>query len=232
MMPQTWTFLLLQLLRGTTSRPDDSESTGQGRYMGMGMDTTQHSPNLPSLLQIPNHTTLSTPLSPNPSVSSSPSGNPPLSPFNSFPLPPQQAPHLRPGMSGFVAVQHTSTAGANNKRASLFLPHPNAPKPSNSCSGPMYGQQQQQQRPQPPPSQRPTTSLSLNNNITGGSSTIRVLQQAVAARFAPNGQMRRTTIYGRCDSDLMSADRPVLIAFSLDPPPATPLLLDRMDPSR
>jgi hypothetical protein len=178
-------------------------------------------PTPPIHLQIP---PIHVPLSPAAAASPSTTNNPPLSPLSSFPLPPQQ---LHPMISELLAVQRASP-----KRTSLFLPHPNAPKPSNSPSpGPMYARQQspalRAATPQTPLSPGPLSPLFLNSNNTNtvGASCIQVLQQAAVVRYAPNGQMLRTTIYGRCDFDLMSADGPVPIVFSLEPlPPAPPLL--------
>ncbi|KZT24312.1 hypothetical protein NEOLEDRAFT_433490 [Neolentinus lepideus HHB14362 ss-1] len=90
-------------------------------------------------------------------------------------------------------------------RTSLFMPHPNAPKaPASAPAGPMYG------RIPLPPQQIPTNNL------------VHTLRMAAAARYGPNGAIRRTTIYGMCKVELSQSMGPVPIVFSLEPPQSVP----------
>jgi hypothetical protein len=89
---------------------------------------------------------------------------------------------------------------------SLFLPHPNAPKPTTSSFGPMYAR-----RSPPQQYQYPGSSASATN------SAVNVIHMAVTSQYGPNS-MVRPTIYGQCDFDLMTSMGPVPISFSLDPP--------------
>lgn len=91
-------------------------------------------------------------------------------------------------------------------RRSLFLPHPNAPKPAQSPAGPMYGRQavaplQIPIRPEGPPPGSSFHSLNL----------------VLAARR--EGRLGRMTIYGNFDRDLASSLGPVPVTFSVEPPP-------------
>jgi hypothetical protein len=212
---------------GGSARADDftSESADHETVQTHPEPTALPQASIPSPLQIPKRGSLHTnaPLSTSSAGAAVAASNPPLSPLSSFPTPPLQQTPLPHGVSEFLVAQR---AGGGSKRESLFLPHPNAPKPSNSPSGPMYARQQSPMLRVSPlgslsPAAAPTPPSP--NNIPGGSS-VRALHQAqaAAARFTPNGQMRRTTIYGRCDFDLKSADGPVPIAFSLEPLLATP----------
>lgn len=164
------------------------------------------------------------PYTPDISSSSFYGTNPPLSPLSSFPLPPQQ-PALRPPlMSEFLTVQ---PAAPGSNRTSLFLPHPNAPKPPPSPAGPMYARQLTPSplmitRPGPQQQHQSQQQQVQEQSRVGG--TVRALQQAVAARYAPGGHMRRVTVYGRCEWDLVSAGGPVPIVFSLEPLPPLPVV--------
>ena len=93
------------------------------------------------------------------------------------------------------------------KRASLFLPHPNAPKPTASSAGPMYIRSPPQQ-PQGPGPRNPA-AVAIN-----------VMQMALSVGPKPAGPgiLRGPTIYGRVEVDLAVAQAPVPITFSIDPP--------------
>lgn len=86
-------------------------------------------------------------------------------------------------------------------RQSLFMPHPHAPKPANTPTGPMYGRQPVGPGQPMPPSGPPPGSA------------FQILRMALAY-----SQARLTTIYARFDYDLASSAGPVPISFSLDPP--------------
>ena len=93
----------------------------------------------------------------------------------------------------------TTTTGSH-----LFLPHPNAPKPSSSPQAPLYG------RAMPSAQVSPSTLL------------IQTMRSAAQMRVGPNGLPHLCTIYGSTAQDLDTAARPVLIYFSLDPPNDVP----------
>ncbi len=90
-------------------------------------------------------------------------------------------------------------------RRSMFMPHPHAPKPAETPSGPMYGRQAPHQAPQgyqtgPPPG-----------------SAIYTLHMALVMRGDPM-RPRQMTIYGRFELDLSSSIGPVPVFFTLEPP--------------
>lgn len=133
---------------------------------------------------------------------------PPLSPsllsLSDLPTPSSPLPspsHLRPSLLDLRGGQPGPDQG---QRRSLFLPHPNAPKaPSTHSPGPMYIAQQQ-----PPPPQQPQAQ--------GGA--VQTIRLALAGHGTSG---RRPTIYGRTHQDLAASIGPVLMTFSVDPPPAT-----------
>jgi hypothetical protein len=84
--------------------------------------------------------------------------------------------------------------------ASLFRPHPNAPKPNLSPHGILHGRAM---TPMPSP---PSTLL------------IQTMRKAIQMRVTPNGLPRFSTIYGSTAQDLFTAPDPIPIHFSVDPP--------------
>ncbi|KAF5368689.1 hypothetical protein D9615_010326 [Tricholomella constricta] len=138
--------------------------------------------------------------------------SPPPPPAYSTLRPPKSSPspapsHLRPSLSELRGIQPGQEQG---QRRSLFLPHPNAPKaPSAHSPGPMYIAQQQPPPPQP------------NTQQTRGG-VMQTLRMALAGQGPPQGPRGRgPTIYGIMSADLSAATGPVLVHFSLTPPPAT-----------
>ena len=129
----------------------------------------------------------------------------------------------------------------SDKRRSLFLPHPNAPKSLGDMVGgvtaagpglgvPMYIVAQQQQSQQ---ARGPQHMMMPRPNVIG----VIMMALSVPPRVAmvqgqgspgqgPDRQrsplmMRGPTIYGRTESDLTGSMGPVPIMFSIDPPPVT-----------
>ncbi|KAA1476351.1 hypothetical protein DENSPDRAFT_843281 [Dentipellis sp. KUC8613] len=134
-----------------------------------------------------------TPMSP-PAFPPQPQASSSSAPFNAMP-----EPHIPP-----LVTRRPERAGPGpgpESRTSLFMPHPNAPKPTSSSAGPLYG--------------RKTAGMAP-------SGLIRTLQMASAARFGPNGRPRLTTIFGVMDQDLLMSLGPVPISFSLEPPNNVP----------
>jgi hypothetical protein len=149
-------------------------------------------PSSDAMVQSPNDI-LHPPLSP--STSSSPP--PAVSTLSPSPLP---SPSLRPSLHELRGGQPGTSQG---QRRSLFLPHPNAPKaPSAHSPGPMYVAQQH-----PPPQSQ------------AQSGAVQTIKLALAGR---NSSGKPTTIYGRTQVELMASVGPVLMIFSVDPPPPTP----------
>ncbi|KAJ7460992.1 rab-GTPase-TBC domain-containing protein [Mycena galericulata] len=149
----------------------------------------------------------------------SPSSPPDLSP------PPVQATSQpqhqpRPSLSelrGYAGSESSPNGASIDKpgqRTSMFLPHPNAPKPppaTSDAEGPMYI------RAPPPPSQQRSESVVNIIKMSIGRSTV--------TRVMP-------TIYGRTDTDLGSATGPVRIVFSIDPLPPLSVPLPSQIPFR
>ncbi|KAG5641671.1 hypothetical protein DXG03_004452, partial [Asterophora parasitica] len=138
-----------------------------------------------------------------PPTASSSTLHPPPSPSSSTsPAPPPS--HLRPSLNELRGLQPGQEPA---QRQSLFLPHPNAPKaPSGHSPGPMYIAQQQ---PPPPP-----------RILRGGvMQTLRMALGGQGPQGGPRG--RGPTIYGIMTEDLSAATGPVLMQFSVTPPPAT-----------
>jgi TBC1 domain family member 10 len=119
--------------------------------------------------------------------------NPSLT-FNAMPTPASPCPS-----SPMVAEPSASPS-----RASLFLPHPNAPKPSATPQGPLYCRTM-------PPASLPPPSL-LNQT----------LKSAAQIHIGPNGLPRLNTIYGVTSHDLSASAGPVPIYFSVNPPNDVP----------
>ncbi|KAG6827851.1 hypothetical protein H0H93_015275, partial [Arthromyces matolae] len=110
--------------------------------------------------------------------------------------------HLRPTLSDIRPT---------GERQSLFLPHPNAPKatPTNLSPGPSIATQAQTQPPlarQEPQRVRGSAMQAIHMILSGQ---------------APVGPRGRPTFYGIVSSDLSAAMGPVLIQFTVTPPPAT-----------
>jgi hypothetical protein len=178
-----------------------------------------------------------TPISPTVSTSSSGSGkkkrggplplvvmNPappppytPTSPVTPSPLSPTYSPMPMPSpvvprrVSPQPTVVNTAEPGPSKPRASLFLPHPNAPKPSVSSQGPLYW------RSMPPAPPRPPAS-----------GLVQTLLRAAQMRVGPNGHLQFCTIYASTTQDLLTSAGPVPIFFSTDPPNDVPANRMRM----
>lgn len=148
------------------------------------------------------------------SEDSSESLTPPASPLDLALPPPESSafpPSARPAPPSLSELRGYA-AGANDdaggSRTSLFLPHPNAPKPTTSSAGPMYIRGGA-------PGQRPP----MPNGINPAAVAINTIRLAMSGppRPGPHGP----TIYGKVEIDLSSSTGPVPILFSVDPPPIT-----------
>ena len=93
-----------------------------------------------------------------------------------------------------------------SSRQSLFLPHPNAPKPSGSSAGPLYGRAAHPSM-MHPPHIGPSTGTALHT-----------IQMALSNRYDALGRPKRPTIYGKLEQELSMSIGPVPISFSLEPP--------------
>ncbi|RDB27248.1 hypothetical protein Hypma_004535 [Hypsizygus marmoreus] len=163
------------------------------------------SPMVPSMPVINLPQTTSTPPPPpysSPAYTPAPTNTPPPSISPSLTTSPPS--HLRPSLLELRGLPPGQPD--QGQRQSLFLPHPNAPKPPSALSpGPMYIAQQQ---PPPPPPQ-----------VRGG--VMQTIRMALAGQGGGVPSRRGPTIYGITATDLASAAGPVLMMFSVDPPPAT-----------
>lgn len=104
-----------------------------------------------------------------------------------------------------IRQQETQTRHAFS-RTSVFLPHPNAPKPAELSLGPMYGRASMVIPPrlvQAAPSQ--TSALQAMHALLG-----------ILSRRDPM-HPQRLTIYGKCARNLASSIGPVPVSFSLEP---------------
>jgi hypothetical protein len=101
---------------------------------------------------------------------------------------------------------------ANTSPTSLFLPHPNAPKPNLSPQGPLYGRTM---------ASVPSPSSTL---------LLQTMRKAAQMRVGPNGLPRFSSIYGSTVQELSTALGPVYILFSVDPPNYIPANRTRMVP--
>ncbi|KAG6841034.1 hypothetical protein C0991_002496 [Blastosporella zonata] len=144
-----------------------------------------------------------------PAAATPPYSTPPpiSSPPPTTPSPiPAPASHLRPTLAEIRP---------SAERQSLFLPHPNAPKATGAAfsPGPMYIASQTQ--PPPPPFLPP--------NSRGAIQTIHMALRGQGVVQGPPGHARGwgATIYGITTTDLSAAMGPVLMHFSVNPPPAT-----------
>ncbi|KAJ7184311.1 hypothetical protein C8R46DRAFT_1299032 [Mycena filopes] len=151
--------------------------------------------------QSPLSTATTTPLSPSSPPDLAP---PPSQPAPSFQRQPRPSLSELRGYAGDASSSAGNAWDAPAQRTSIFLPHPNAPKPppmTGAAEGPMYI------RAPPPPSQRHTDDVANIIRMSIGRSAV--------TRVMP-------TIYGRTDADLKSSTGPVRMVFSIDPlPPLT-----------
>ncbi|KAJ8689418.1 hypothetical protein PTI98_012321 [Pleurotus ostreatus] len=133
------------------------------------------------------------------------------------PPPPSQSPatqllaapvsHLRPSLAELRGERDPDSG----MRTSLFMPHPNAPKPTVLSQGPIH--MVSKGRANYPSPRHPGSGL-------GGLS--RALQMAMSSRGILG---RGPTLFARCDVDLASSIGPVAITFSVEPfvgPPPGP----------
>ncbi|KAF7353652.1 hypothetical protein MVEN_01049900 [Mycena venus] len=184
-----------------------SESPEEESEAEVDDDVTTRRPGPDSLAPLVINDTLSPPANSIPPASTNPSPSPQSStattpPFTFIPSrsPSSSASTDPPAIS---APDSTVVVGAS-WRTSMFLPHPNAPKPppmTGGPEGPLYIRQ-----PPPPSQQRSDNAQSLVNviNMSIGRSKV--------TRVMP-------TIYGRTELDLGSSTGPVRMVFSMDPLP-------------
>ncbi|KAI0246565.1 rab-GTPase-TBC domain-containing protein [Lactifluus subvellereus] len=138
-----------------------------------------------------------TPRSPD-AFSSSPAFNPmPTHPTPTHPVPSPPS-------------QTITEPNSSPSPATLFLPHPNAPKPSATPQRPLYGRTMTAV-PIPPPSL-----------------LIQTLKIAAQVHIGPNGLPRFSTVYAITPHDLSAASGPVPIYFSVNPPNDVPANRVRM----
>ena len=119
--------------------------------------------------------------------------------YSPMPMPSPVVPRISP--------QPYAEPGPSQSRTSLFLPHPNAPKPSVASQGPLYWRSMPSV-PQPP-----------QNGV------IPTLRRALTCqmRVGPNGLPQFSTIYGSTTQDLLGSVGPVPIFFSTEPPNDIPV---------
>jgi hypothetical protein len=135
----------------------------------------------------------------------------PLPPTTHYPASPEDEQPVAPLPAARPRPPKEPAAGAGSdpyfgsSRTSLFLPHPNAPKPPGTSQGPMYGRRSVVLD-HPPPAQ-PT-----------GGSVFYAMHLARGAAFHPNGVPKKTTIYARTAVELTESPGPVPVSFSLEPP--------------
>lgn len=122
---------------------------------------------------------------------------------------PGPGPSAQPRSPPMNATRRPANAGGPppnpNARTSLFMPHPHAPKPTNSPAGPMYGRQLVAPAHLMPRAEGPPPGTIFHS-----------LNMVLVARH--EGRPGRGTIYGRFERDLASSIGPVPVSFSLDPP--------------
>jgi TBC1 domain family member 10 len=109
----------------------------------------------------------------------------------------------------FLQLQASAPQSVPGPRKSLFLPHPNAPKPAPIPSEPMYIRRALEQQLHGPP--RIPESRAIN-----------VIYLAIAGQRGPPNSTHACTIYGRCDKDLANSTGPVPITFTMEPPVTGP----------
>ena len=145
-------------------------------------------------------------------------GPPPLIVMNPAPPPPYtpMSPHSTGSSPTFAAalvpiptITHPPSREVSEPAiivpvASLFLPHPNAPKPNLSPRGILHGRAMT-------PMASPSSTL-----------LIQTMRKAIQMRVTPSGLPRFSTIYGSTAQDLSTALGPIPIHFSVDPPTDIP----------
>ncbi|KAJ7063505.1 hypothetical protein C8F01DRAFT_80280 [Mycena amicta] len=218
---------LASIINGPVSESPDDELVAD---IDVGDDSLLEKPGLPPLV-ITDSPSPSNPLSAAPSPPSATASTSPHSPLSSAattPISPSSPPDIsspprrqqsqhqpKPSLSELRGYMPGETKNAPAweqpaQRTSLFLPHPNAPKPPSPTSlqeGPMYIR-----APPPPSQQRSENVINIIKMSIGRSAVTRAMP----------------TIYGRIDGDLGSATGPVRVTFSIDPPPQTPPLPSRI----
>ena len=113
-------------------------------------------------------------------------------------------------------------------RSSIFLPHPNAPKPTGQHGlGPMYARPAQSYT--GPPSTGPDAISYLTsppNSSPFAAPVLHRLRNSLAHAPGPGTPARRPpmTLFARCQPDLSASTGPVPIIFSLEPLPPLPSL--------
>ena len=200
--------LVLPVVASRTPSPtspkigDGSTEDGEARERGRSEESlpslvsSTHT-GLPRASVVPSRNT-----TPNNTLQPPPSSSPSLPSPSASPTPSSPPSHLRPSLLDLRGGQPGPGQG---QRRSLFLPHPNAPKaPSADSLGPMYIAQQH-----PPPQQ-----------LQARSGAVQSIRMALGGHGAPG---RRPTIYGRTQVDLAASTGPVLMTFSVDPPPNPPV---------
>ena len=108
-------------------------------------------------------------------------------------------------------------------RTSIFLPHPNAPRPTGHQGlGPMYARPTQLHI-DPPGTDSDTISWPPNSSPFAAS-VLHRLRNSLAHAPGPGAPARRPpmTIFARCQPDLSMSTGPVSIVFSLEPLPPLP----------
>lgn len=153
-----------------------------------------------------------TPTSPYP-LSVIPSPPSPSVPSPTSSVPPSPAPTSPTAPS-------PSTSYFGPSRTSLFLPHPNAPRPPTASAGPLYGRKSLHMT-HPPPPPPPGAAMPAG-------SVVHTIHMARGAMYHPSGAPRQPTFYGRLEVDLSMSNGPVPVSFSLEPPQAVPA--NRMPP--
>lgn len=117
-------------------------------------------------------------------------------------------------------------------RTSIFLPHPNAPKPVHQSQGPMYGRTCTQTYAYPASSGVGAGNMTMQQPTPPGTTffSTHVLHQLRNLSIAVSqGPARRPpmTLFARCQPDLSASMGPVPILFSLDPFPPLSIPLAR-----
>ncbi|KAF9499151.1 hypothetical protein BDN71DRAFT_223099 [Pleurotus eryngii] len=165
---------------------------------------------------------------------------PPPSQYPATQLLAEPASHLRPSLAELRGERDPDSG----MRTSLFMPHPNAPKPTVLSQGPMYirkpssntsppfsaqpyGSQRPSEVGHPPvtlDSRRPSTTAIPPPRHPG--SGLGGLSRALHMAMSSRGVLGRgPTLFARCDVDLASSIGPVAITFSPEPfvgPPPGP----------
>lgn len=144
-----------------------------------------------------------TPLAVEPETSNVPHASGSVAPS---PSPTQRPP---PPQSTIRPLNINRAPSSPSARTSLFMPHPHAPKPTLSPTGPMYGRTPPPVSPLSPP---------LSGPVPG--SLMHTLGLLYSHRF-DRGHIRRT-LYALFETDLSHSIGPVPVTFSLEPPQSVP----------